>query len=339
MKIRSFNDKEHIPEECGSFTILSRALNKSFKNLGVYSQNDDAYVIVPESLNTQQKFVKQIPLLACEYSLMPQFVIDWLNQYVPPVLCISNFAANNLINSGYPKEKVHTCLLGVDSDFWRPVNVPKFKNFTFISVNTSNDRSAYEISIIEFLKFAADKPEIRLIIKDGKNENFKKWLKSLNSNQIIYIDDKFPDLMLRELICRSHYGFYINHTTSFGFLNLQVPLCGVPNLCTHGSAIREIVPTWTQPPNLIKTHYAPLNEQILTHWRDTIGLHTPPNGFYPPNAMREVLDPENIVNSLDYVYNNYSEMIDKNKVFASEIKKDYTWDVCANRIIKVLENE
>lgn len=336
MKIRSYNGSEHIPSECGSFTIVSRELNKQFKKLGVYSEDSDSFVVVPECLNTQQQFKNQIPFLACEYSQPPSFVTHWLNQYQPKVFCISQFAKDNLVRGGYPEDKIFVSLLGHDGSFWKPMDIEKFPIFTFITVNTSNDRSGFEVFIPEFLKFAKNK-NVRLIVKDGENENFKNWLFSLpgTEEKIIYDGWKINRKELKELYCKSHVNIYYNHTTSYGLNINDGALCGLPTLATFGSAIREFLPKWTQP-FLVMTGKKSLNEITLNTWRN-IGLHTPPSNFYPFGTTRESILPDNIRLSLEYVYENYLEMLRINQLHQELIRKVYTWENTVQRLIDILK--
>jgi len=333
MKIRSYNGSEHIEEECGSFTNLSRELNKQFKSLDIYSTDDDAFVVVPECLNTRRQFKKQIPFLACEYSRPPQFVTQWLKQYNPITFCISEFARQNLIRGGYLPELIHTSHLGNDANFWTPANVDKFPTFTFITTNTSNDRSGFPIFIPEFIKFAYGK-NVRLYIKDGQNDKFESWVKSIDvENKIIYDGRRLSKVELRDLYGQSHINVYYNSTTSYGLNIGDGALCGLPTLATIGSAVQEFLPPWTQPPRIVTTTVQPLDNEAINCWQE-IGLHVPPLNLYPPDTTREELDPTNIQSSLNYAYENYEEMLNKNKKHQELIRSEQTWEKCAMRIIE-----
>lgn len=334
MKIRSYNGSEHIPEECGSFTIVSRELNKEFKNRGIYSEDEEAYVIVPECLNTRRQFKNQIPLLASEYSHPPQFVISWLQEYMPITFCISEFARQNLIRGGYPKELLYVSHLGSDTDFWKPLDIEKDETFTFLSVNSSNDRSGFEILIPEFIKFARGK-HVNFLIKDGNNPQFKKWVSDFRSNKIFYLDAKLNKDQLKWLYNKCHIHIYYNHTTSFGLTGLDAALCGTPSLITLGSAPKEFYPPWTQPIP-IKTTIKPLDSQIIQHWQ-SCGLHVPPCTLYPPGTFREALDSSRIQESLQYAYDNYLEMLNTNQQHQEYIKQNLTWSKCVDRILSILD--
>lgn len=336
MKIRSFNGSEHIESECGSFTNLSRELNYIFKERGIYSEDEDATTIFPECLDTQRKFKNQIPFLACEYSQPPAFVTHWLRQYNPIVICISKFAKNNLIRGGYPEELVYVSHLGNNAAFWTPADIEKFPHFTYLTINTSNDRSGYNILLPEFIKFAQGK-DIKLYIKDGQNDKFQQWVKSIDvENKIIYDGRRLSKIELRDLYRKSHINLYYNSTTSYGLNVGDGALCGTPTIATFSTAIREFLPEWTQPPLLVKTTTKSLDAESISTWQN-IGLHSPPIGMYPEGTTRQELDPTNIIASLEYVYDNYLEMQKKNQEHRQFILQNLGWDKTVTRILDVLE--
>jgi glycosyltransferase involved in cell wall biosynthesis len=338
-KYSVWNGSLDQPGEHGSFTVVAASIRKELRKRGIYTEDrQNNPTIICECIDTQRKFPLHIPLLASEYSQPPAFTSHWLKSYTTPILAISEFARQNLIRGGIDSNRIHKAHLGSDPEIWFPEDVKKFDKFTFLSVNSSNDRSAFDVLVPEFLKFAADKPNVQLIIKDGQNDNFEKWLNSFNSDKIIYIGKKYSQAQLRRLYNQSHCHVYYNNCTSFGMPNLDSVLCGIPNLATLGSAISEFTPEWTQTPYLVKTETKPLNSAILSEWR-RVGLHTPPDNFYPPNTTREAIIPDNIVPSLNYAYENYLEMLKKNQEFQQLIKNTLGWDKTVSRILEVLENK
>lgn len=340
MKFFAYNGSLKDPTETGSFYQVAKQLNLAFEKLGVlpkHGENVDA-IIFPECLNARQSFINHVPYLASEYSLPPKFVVDWLNSYNPKLekfLTISEFSRRNLIRGGIEPDRIYSVHLGSNPDIWFKEDVEKFEVFTFLSVNSSNDRSAFEVLVPEFLKFATDK-NVRLVIKDGYNPRFEQWLLTHNSDKIVYIGDKYSEDQLRRLYNLSHYHVYYNHSTSFGMTNLDAALCGTPSLVTLGSAPQEFTPKWTQTPYLVKTETKPLNSAILDVW-GAVGLHIPPPNLYPSNTTREAIIPDNIIPSLEYAYSNYNEMVERNGAHQEYIKANLSWDLCAQRIIEALK--
>lgn len=338
MKLFAHNNCLDNPKEFGSFTVVARKLNEHFQKLNILGdpQNKNTYVIYPEVYATEQKWTRQIPYLACEYSLAPQIVIDKLKQYNPLVLSISNFAKNNLFNSGY--FKIETVHLGTDPDFWKPTNTDKFDIFTYLTVNSSNERSGYEKLIPAFLEFSKDK-NVNLIIKDGNNPNFKQYIESLNCNKIIYIGSMLTQEELRDLYNKSHIFLYTNNTTSFGMNPMDSVLCGTPCITTLGSALKEFIPDWTQPIK-ITTIVEQITPTLIKEW-NTYGINCFPEGFlyaFKDNIYCERVQQNEILDALNYSFNNYSEYLDVLDDHKKYILENFTWKQCANNILNKVKN-
>lgn len=334
IKLYAFNGCIDDPNEFGSFTIVSRKLNEQFHLMNILGNPNDesTYVIYPEVFATEQRWKNHIPYLACEYSLSPQIVIDKLQQYRPLVLSISNFAKNNLINSGY--DKVETVYLGTDTETWYDSKLSKFSKFTYLTVNTSNDRSGYEKLIPAFMQFAKDK-DVQLIIKDGNNPNFRNYILSLQCSKILYIDDRLKQEQLRELYNRSHLFLYTNNTTSFGMNPMDSVMCGTPCIVTMGSALKEFIPEWTQLVK-IKTTLEPITHSTIIDW-NAIGISSFPSSFLSlfngiPYGERVIQD--DIRDALEYSFNNYQKYLDIVPKHQDFIKENFTWQICARNILQ-----
>jgi glycosyltransferase involved in cell wall biosynthesis len=338
MKIFAFNDKLNNPQECGSFTVVARKLNEELKKqelLGNLESFND-FIIYPEVFDTGQRWHKQVPYLACEYSLAPQIVIDKLKSYNPLVLAISEFAKKNLINSGY--DNVRAVHLGTNPELWKKINVSKFNTFTYLTVNTSNERSGFEKLLPAFIEFSRNK-NVKLIIKDGQNESFEKFIKLLNNPKIEYISSRLSEETLRELYNRSHLFLYANHTTSFGMNPMDSVLCGTPAIVTLGSALKEFIPDWSQPIK-IKTTVQELDESSILEWT-SMGINCFPPSFlncFQNKIYGERVIEKDILNALEYSYNNYKEYLEIAQEHRKYILENYTWEKCVKNIKKELEN-
>jgi|GEM_PF-6935657 len=336
MKIFSYNDKLDDPTEFGSFTVVARKLNEQFKKLNVFGNINDpeTFIVFPDVFATEQRWPKQVPLLACEYTLAPDIVIQKLLAYNPLVLAISDFAKNNIINSGYPK--VETVRLGTDKDTWYKTDDKKFSTFTYLTVNSSNDRSGFEKLIPAFIEFSKDK-DVNLIIKDGNNPGFRSYIEALNHPKILYIGGILSEEKLRELYNRSHLFLYTNNTTSFGMNILDSILCETPVIATLGSAIKEFLPEWTQPVK-IKTELKKIDINALNEW-GAMGISCFPAGFlqlFRGDIYGERVLQQDIIDALDFSYKNYEMFGIICKQYKDLILHNYTWEICAKNIIEKL---
>jgi glycosyltransferase involved in cell wall biosynthesis len=333
MKFFAYNADLDKPNEFGSFTVVARKLNEQFKKLNVLGDinNPDTYVIFPEVFATEQRWKNQIPYLACEYSLAPDIVIQKLKQYNPLVLAISEFAKQNIINSGY--EKVDYVHLGTDPELWKPLNIDKFDTFTYLTVNSSNERSGFEKLIPAFIEFCKDK-NVKLIIKDGNNSNFKNFIESLNHPKIEYIDKMAGEDSLRVLYNKSHIFLYTNNTTSFGMNPMDAVLCGTPSIVTYGSALKEFIPDWTQPVK-IHTQLKQLNSESIDEWTK-FGINCFSKNFlnvFNGPIYGEIVNQNNILEALEFSFKNYKDYAIIAKNHKDFILEKYTWEHCARNLI------
>lgn len=336
MKIFAYNDKLNDINEFGSFTVVARKLNEQFQKLNIIGDVNDSetFVLFPEVFATEQRWNKQIPYLACEYSLAPNIVIQKLKSYNPLVLAISDFAKKNIINSGY--NNVKTVRLGADPNLWYKTSHEKFPTFTYLTVNSSNDRSGFEKLIPAFIEFSKDK-NVNLIIKDGNNPQFNNYIKSLNNNKIIYIGGILTEEKLRELYNRCHLFIYANNTTSFGMNILDSALCQTPVIATLGSAVKEFLPDWTQPVK-INTKFEKIDGQSIQNW-NKLGINCFPESFlsmFNGDIYAERVIQDDILHSLDFSYKNYHQYHIISKQYKDFILDNYTWEICAKNIIETL---
>jgi glycosyltransferase involved in cell wall biosynthesis len=337
MKIFAYNNDLNKSSEFGSFTVVARKLNKEFARLNILGDvNDpDCAVIYPEVFETEQKWKKQIPYLACEYSLAPKIVIDKLKSYNPLVLAISDFAKNNIINSGYSKvEAVH---LGVDIDTWYPTLEKNKDIFTYLTVNTSNERSGLEKLVKAFDRFSKNK-NVQLIIKDGKNLPFGNYVNSFNNNKIKYISEIMSEENLRDLYSQSNLFLYTNNTTSFGMTPLEAVLCGTPAIVTLGSALKEFIPEWTQPYK-IYTEFKLLDKSSIQEWA-SCNISCFPEYFlnlFEGPIYGERVDELDIYNALEFSFENYKKYVSIVSSHKEEIIKNFTFEQTALNILKILK--
>jgi glycosyltransferase involved in cell wall biosynthesis len=337
MKLIAYNDKLEESKEFGSFTVVARQLNKEFKKRGVLGNiNDpDCVVIYPEVFATEQRWKKQVPYLACEYSLAPKIVIDKLKLYNPLVLAISEFAKQNILNSGY--DKVETVYLGVDSETWYPTQNKNKNPFTYLTVNSSNERSGLEKLLPAFHKFSKNK-NVKLIIKDGVNLEFEKYVNSFQNSQIEYIGKIMLEDQLRDLYSQSNLFLYTNHTTSFGMTPLEAVLCGTPAIVTLGSALKEFIPGSTQLYK-IYTKSKQLDKISIQNWTE-YGISCFPDYFlnlFDGEIYGERVDEIDIYNALEFSFINYDNYLIIQKEHKKQILQNFTWKNTVSNIISTLK--
>jgi glycosyltransferase involved in cell wall biosynthesis len=254
-------------------------------------------------------------------------------------MAISEFAKENLLRTvGKLNLQVHAVHLGTDPNKWYKINEEKFKTFTYLTVNTSNERSGFEYLIPAFIEFSKDK-DVRLIIKDGPhNPNFANYINRLNNPKIKYSCELLPESDLRRLYCKSHVFVYANNTTSFGMNIMDAAMCGTPVIATLGSAIKEFLPEWTQPSKIVSIKhkfdssiFQKFNEYYINYASDILQSH-------PQGVEGEIVDQKSILSSLEYSYANYKSLEEINVSHRKFILENYTWRHTAEKMISILKN-
>lgn len=339
MKIHAYNAELDDPTKFGSFVTASRGVNSGLKQLNSYSESNEAnHILFLEGLDTRKRFERQIPYLIAEYNLMPRFCAEWLKQWSPTCLAISEVSKIAYVNAGYDADKIHVALLGTNPRDWYVEDVEKYPTFTFLTVNASNERSGLDIFPKVFAEWAQDK-NVQLIIKDSPepNEKFHRWLKTFdNQDKIRYIGTPLTQKQLRLLYNFCHVHCYVNRVTGFGQNILDSSLCGLPQIVTHGSAIKEFsLPAY----NLhVESTYENVTPDLLNYW-ECIGIKN--NLLHPSQYAGQLIterpEPESIKEKLQYAFDNYLEMKKKNQVWQSYILNNLVWKNTAQKILEILK--
>lgn len=143
-------------------------------------------------------------------------------------------------------------------------------------------------------------------------ENVELTLKMVNSpwNQISrvgrveYIDDKYDFAQLQKLYYDCHVFVYPSHGEGFGFTPIQAMATGMPTITLPGWApYRDHI-----DPNLAISH-----KMAKSPWP----------GTHPGMMMRP--DFEEVVDAIQYTYENYDECVDFAMEQAELIHKNYDW--------------
>ena len=339
MKYFPYDNNIFNATQCGSFTMVARQLFDEFRAMDILGDpyNSNTTMIHADCLNPTSRAPKYIPYLACEYSYPNNFTASVLARQRNFVLTISEFAKQNLLRTVGPLNlPIHSVHLGTDPNKWYKIDEEKFKTFTYLTVNTSNERSGFEYLIPAFIEFSKDK-DVRLVIKDGPhNSNFANYINQLNNPKIKYSCDLLSESNLRRLYCKSHVFVYANNTTSFGMNIMDAAMCGTPVIATLGSAIKEFLPEWTQPSKIvsIKHKFEPsifqkFDQYFINYASDILQAH-------PQGVEGEIVDQKSILESLEYSYANYKSLEEINVSHRKYILNNFTWRHTAEKMISIL---
>ncbi len=345
MKLFFFNGDLMDLSKNGSFTTASRELNIAANSMGLYADPQHAdFIVYLDAFDVGRRWPGKItvPYLVSEYNLAPDFCIQTLRQDSPLCLAISQQAADSFINAGYGQNLIKTALLGTSVRKWPNFDILGKSTrrpdvgMIYLSHNTSNQRSGFEVLVPAFLEFAKGK-NAKLIIKDQYNPAFAKILQEIDTEKkITYIGDNLSYEQVVHLYNQCHVHLYVNATTSFGMTIVDSAMAGLPQIVTNGSAIKEFVAP--EHGLLAKSFSTPVDQITIARW-NAFGLKNnllDSSKFSGP-LITERPDFHDLIEKLEFSYSNYPKLLDKNKLFTKWIKDNLTWDHSVKKIAKILK--
>ncbi len=207
--------------------------------MGLYAE--DGMTVVYDCLAQQYGFNPSHILCAYETSI-PSFVIN--NAGGKDLIGVSFQNQSFFIEGGYPKEKTHAMLLGVDSKQWAPRPKEKREKFVFGMMCDSNTRAAYSELIIAFGLAFKGRTDVELYIKDRwSTPEFKSLVRMLaDHNKIIvhhddsHVTDKNKEVdIYNNLDCH----VFLNRTSTFALTVAQGMAMQLPTIVIDYSGPRD----------------------------------------------------------------------------------------------------
>lgn len=339
MKLFFFNDKLNDISCNGSFSVASRNLNEASQKLNYYAHAEKAdHVIYMDAFNFGAKINDKslIPYVVSEYNRCGKFLVEHLNLH-KIILAISQQAKDSFVNSGVDSDKIHVAHLGTNPQNWPNYKMrDKIPIFTFLTVNTSNNRSGYEIMIPAFLEWAQGK-DVRLIVKDQFNAKLFQIIQTIDKqSKIVYISDNLNHSQLVSLYNQAHVHVYANSVTSFGLNILDSACAGLPQIVSNSSAIPEF--TSSKHVQYVDCYEQKVDNILLAQYQ-AFGLV---NNLLPLENYEGILLTsrpkfDSIIKELDFAYNNYNKMVEKNDKFVEFIKNNLKWNDSVEKIVEILK--
>ncbi len=329
-----------FPENHGSFSVICYGINNALKEIGCYSEIDNAdWVGLPTSLETAFKYKNKRSFVITVWETINALTNLHLNNYIQSNQTI--FGMSDQITNLYKNKygiPARTLYCGCNTDFYKPT-LPKFKQFTFVHVNSSNSRSGLELTLQAFAQAFQNK-DVKLIVKDTfENTNILQTrINELNSKyncQIEYISKRWTKSQIRDLYSQSHVCLNLLRMTSFGFPLLESSACGC--LCLTGNAmptneiIKENYGILIKPSKEVRISEK-LNE-LVNYW----GLSNCYGGFtYQEEPMFYDFDLDEYTNKLLDIYNNWDKYskIDTR----TPIVGNWRWSKTAENLVKYLDS-
>jgi len=159
-------------------------------------------------------------------------------------------AANRiLVNSHFSRESVyrtygvwpHTCYLGVDSTFFRPLGLPR--QHKVLSVGQLSPHKGFDFVIRSLAHIPVDQRPSFQIVANSETPGERAYLERLAEAHVVTLDiqTRVSDRDLLNLYNRAALVAYAPVLEPFGLVTLEAAACGTPVVGVHEGGIRETV--------------------------------------------------------------------------------------------------
>lgn len=256
---------------------------------------------------------------------------EWVRQcnMMDEVWVPSHFNVETFRNSGVTVP-MHVIPLGIDPNFYNPqiTSYKKHDKYTFLSVFEWGERKAPEVLLKAYSKAFKKKDEVVLICKVINNDagvNVDEEIKKLNlpedGPEIVFLyNTKFVDYDMATLY-RSADCFVIStRGEGWGMPILEAMACGLPTIATN----------WSSQVDFFNAENGyPVELEGLIDAKAKCPYY---DGFQWANPSEE-----HLIQQMRYVYEHQEEAKMKGQKASIEVRKDWTWDNAADKIIRRLK--
>lgn len=331
---RQFSDPLY-PTNIGSFSLVVLALNTSLKEMGLYSEPDQAkWVGISDGLNLNFKYKDKKPFIIHVWDMinvLPNELIEAQKRNNIKIIGLSKQVSELWAKYGIAAEYIN---IGTDTEFYKQ-SKPKNEKFTILIDSFTNIRSGFDVNLQAFdLAFRGNK-DVQLIIKntsdsaklERKIEEYKN-----RGNNIIYINKRVSFKEMRDLYSGSHILTSVMRHSSWGLSPHMAASCGcltvVGNFCPSNDMAANLLVNPSREIN-IKDKAA----ELVNEW----GLHDayPKNFTYLEEPRFFDYSIEEFSCKLKEIYDNWEtyKLIDTRKPIVEN------WDIkkSAAKLIKALE--
>ncbi len=252
---------------------------------------------------------------------------EWVRQsnMMDEVWVPSQFNVETFRNSGVTVP-IYTIPLGVDDDFFNPQikSYKKHDRYTFLSIFEWGERKAPEILLRAYSKAFKKDDNVLLVCKIFNNDgsiDVEKEIEKLNLPEdgpeiMIIYNQKIADYQMPNLYASADCFVLPTRGEGWGMPILEAMACGLPTIATYWSAQTEF---------MTKENSYPLDIEGLIPAEAKCPYY---KGFDWANPSEK-----HLVELLRYVYENQDEARKKGMLAAEDVKKKWTWDKAAEKIM------
>jgi glycosyltransferase involved in cell wall biosynthesis len=179
-----------------------------------------------------------------------QFALRWLVNNSSKTVAISSATIKACVDAGMDEDKLEVIPFGVDTEFFRPIDVPKTDDlFQVLSVGYLIERKGHEYLIKAMKEIVIQRDDVRLkIVGSGPlEEKLKKFIQDLGLNNFVKIIKNVSDDDLLRLYNSSDV-FVLpavvdsqGNTEGLGVVLLEAMACGIPVIGSNIGGIPDII--------------------------------------------------------------------------------------------------
>jgi glycosyltransferase involved in cell wall biosynthesis len=254
--------------------------------------------------------------------------------WTPSKWCADKFKESKVVRP------IHHIPIGFDSNIYHEGQKPldfggKLRGFVFISVFSWSWRKGYDVLLKAYLDQFTGKDDVTLLIcsryggssDPSKKDKIKKIIKdykdaSSNPNppHIIYFGDVMPERMMGNLYNTANAFVMVSRGEGFGMPYVESAMCGLPIIASNYSGQTDYLnhdnSFLVEPEEICVQKNI---EQISAFYKGC------PTANFGADATYETRQ------HMKYVYENYGNAKEKNKLLQKFIKENYDWKVCADK--------
>ena len=224
---------------------------------------------------------------------------------------------------------------GVNPEIYKPLPTTKDKEFIFLSINSwtlkEKDRKGIDVLIKAFDEEFKEEENVKLLLKVStfwrKTDLpttiaiIRKMLGHDNKN-ILVNTDYVPEKKLVEFYQKSDCFVMPTRGEGFGLTALNSLATGLPLIITKDK-------------NSGHMDFCKDLDSVL--WIDIEGMEQADPEFYTEGNMQPLIDKESLKKQMRYAYENRDKLREKAIKNSETIRKKYTWEETAKKIIEFLE--
>lgn len=345
MKIFFYDDDKNVGKpdyhlKMGSFGTVAYNMNKTMKKMGYFAEMQEAdWIGKCGSLDPQFRVSgkKNFYINVWETNnTLPYYLLHMAQGQNIFGLC--NKTTNLWRKYGFNAQTVYG---GCDTEYWNQVTDKDKDVFTFCHVNHATVRSGLEVILKAFAQAFRNNSSVKLIVKDSADFNESMWafIKSLDCNNIQYINEFWTVDQIRELYSKSHATINLLRSTSFGLPLLECSACN--SLCITG----DVTPTNELVDSSFAKMIPPSGEvniyPFINELEAKYGLKNYYGNFqYPEIPVFWDFDVNQVSQSILDVYKNWEQYkkIDTRQPIIDKWKWEFAVESLATKLQKIDEN-